>query len=201
MTVGPGFGAGGSGGGSPGYPVSRSGGVSPKYPAAGGVTPGYVLAGSARAQMRVSTQDRDQAVELLARAFAEGRLTPDEHNARVGRAMAAATFADLDAVVTDLPGSVPPPPPATNQLAIASLVCGVGQVAFATLATIPAIICGHMARRQIRRTGEQGAGMALAGLILGWAGLAIQVLALVAVILAAVFIAPAVNVPPPPPPG
>jgi uncharacterized membrane protein len=161
------------------------------------VSPGYVLAGSARAQMRVSAQDRDHAVDLLAKAFAEGRLTQDEHNARVGQAMAAATFAELDAVVADIPGSVPPPPPPTNQLAIASLVCGVGQVAFAILATIPAIVCGHMARRQIRRTGEQGAGMALAGLILGWAGLALQVLALVAFITLIAFVAHSLNTPPP----
>lgn len=187
MTVGPGFGAG------------RGGRVSPRDRVAGGgaVSPGYVVAGSARAQMRVSTQDRDHAVDLLARAFAEGRLTPDEHSARVGRAMAAATFAELDAVVIDIPGSVPPPPPPTNQLAIASLVCGIGQVAFATLATIPAIILGHMARRQIRRTGEQGAGMALAGLILGWAGLALQVLALVAFITLVAFVAHSLNTPPP----
>jgi uncharacterized membrane protein len=186
MTVGPGFGAGG-------------GGVSRRHPAAAGgsVSPGYVLAGSARAQMRVSAQDRDHAVDLLAKAFAEGRLTQDEHNARVGQAMAAATFAELDAVVADIPGSVPPPPPPTNQLAIASLVCGVGQVAFAILATIPAIVCGHMARRQIRRTGEQGAGMALAGLILGWAGLALQVLALVAFITLIAFVAHSLNTPPP----
>jgi hypothetical protein len=35
---------------------------------------------------------------------------------------------------------------------------------------IPAIILGHMARRQIRKSGEQGDGMALAGLILGYVG-------------------------------
>jgi hypothetical protein len=40
---------------------------------------------------------------------------------------------------------------------------------FGPLATIPAIVLGHVARHQIRRTGEQGAGLALAGLILGWA--------------------------------
>jgi hypothetical protein len=31
-----------------------------------------------------------------------------------------------------------------------------------------AIVCGHIARRQIRTTGEQGDGLALAGLILGY---------------------------------
>jgi hypothetical protein len=57
----------------------------------------------------------------------------------------------------------------TNGLAIAALVCGAAQfVVWITF--IPAIICGHLARRQIRRTGEQGGGLALAGLILGYVG-------------------------------
>ena len=62
-----------------------------------------------------------------------------------------------------------PVAPPTNNLAVAALVCGIAQ--FVTGITfIPAIICGHLARRQIRRTGEQGDGMALAGLICGYVG-------------------------------
>jgi hypothetical protein len=57
----------------------------------------------------------------------------------------------------------------TNGLAIASLVCGVSTFVVG-LSFLPAIICGHIARRQIRRTGEQGDGLALAGLILGYVG-------------------------------
>ena len=57
----------------------------------------------------------------------------------------------------------------TNGLAIAALVCGIA--AFATgITCIPAIICGHLARREIRRTGEQGDGMAIAGLVCGYVG-------------------------------
>jgi hypothetical protein len=57
----------------------------------------------------------------------------------------------------------------TNALAIAALICGAAQ--FLTGITfIPAIVLGHIARRQIRRTREQGDGMALAGLILGYIG-------------------------------
>ena len=55
---------------------------------------------------------------------------------------------------------------------------------FGPLATIPAVVLGHMARGQIRRTGEQGAGMALAGLILGWIGVGFTVLVVVAAIAA-----------------
>jgi hypothetical protein len=62
-----------------------------------------------------------------------------------------------------------PPTLPTNGLAIASLVCGVGTFVIG-LSFIPAIICGHIARRQIRQTGEQGGGLALAGLILGYVG-------------------------------
>jgi Domain of unknown function (DUF4190) len=62
--------------------------------------------------------------------------------------------------------------PPTNGLAIAALVCGVGGFVVG-LSFIPAIICGHLARRQIRQTGEQGAGLALAGLILGYVGIAL----------------------------
>jgi hypothetical protein len=74
-----------------------------------------------------------------------------------------------------------PPAPPTNGLAIAALVCGVGGFVIG-LSFIPAIICGHIARRQIRQTGEQGAGLALAGLILGYVGIALFA-ALVAVFI------------------
>jgi Domain of unknown function (DUF4190)/DUF1707 SHOCT-like domain len=155
------------------------------------VGPGYGAANMARAQMRASTADRDRAVELLTRAYTEGRLDKDEHDARVERAMTAATFAELDAVVVDLPGAgpvapMPPAPPQfakTNSLAITSMICGIAQFMFGPLATVPAVVCGHMARSQIRRTGEQGAGMALAGLILGWIGVGFTALVVLATVL------------------
>jgi hypothetical protein len=43
----------------------------------------------------------------------------------------------------------------------------------------PAIGLGHVARRQIQRTGQQGAGLALAGLLLGWLVLLLGVAAVV----------------------
>src|SRR5262245_39044121 len=49
----------------------------------------------------------------------------------------------------------------TNGLAIAALVCAV-----AGLAPVGAIL-GHVARRDIRLTGEDGDGLALAGIIVG----------------------------------
>jgi hypothetical protein len=70
----------------------------------------------------------------------------------------------------------------TNGLAIAALVCGIA--AFATgITCIPAIICGHIARRRIRRTGEQGDGMAIAGLTLGYVSLVLYIVMVLAIIV------------------
>jgi hypothetical protein len=143
-----------------------------------------------RGQMRAADADRDRAVSFLATAFTEGRLGKDEYDARLESALSARTYADLDLVVTDLPGARDAPPrrapSPTNGLAIASLACGLAQFAFGPLTTIPAIVLGHMARHQIKRTGEQGAGMALAGLLLGWAAVALGVLAILGLTLFAV---------------
>ncbi len=59
----------------------------------------------------------------------------------------------------------------TNGLAIASLVLGlVSWVAAPCLASFAAVVCGHMARTQIRASNgtQEGDGLALAGLILGY---------------------------------
>jgi hypothetical protein len=55
----------------------------------------------------------------------------------------------------------------TSPLAIASMVCGMVALVLGPLAIL-AIVFGHIARRQVRRTGEGGRGMATAGLILGY---------------------------------
>ena len=132
------------------------------------------VAGGEREKMRAADADRDRVVEFLNMAYSEGRLSKDEYDGRLENALSARTYADLDQLVTDLPAArataCPVTPVAkTNGLAIASLACGLAQFVFGPLATIPAIVLGHVARHQIRRTGEQGAGLALAGLILGWA--------------------------------
>jgi Domain of unknown function (DUF4190)/DUF1707 SHOCT-like domain len=144
---------------------------------------GYPVPGGGRGQMRAADADRDRAVSYLTTAYTEGRLGKDEYDARLETALSARTYADLDQIVTDLPGARIGPvprrgPTPTNGLAIASLACGIAQFAFGPLPTIPAIVLGHMARHQIKRTGEQGAGMALAGLLLGWAAVAFGILAI-----------------------
>ena len=83
----------------------------------------------------------------------------------------------------------PPPPPAyqqpvyqqpmyqsaprTNVFAIASLVCSL--ICFNVLA----IIFGHVALSQIKRTNEGGQGLAVAGLIIGYLSLGVLILVII----------------------
>jgi len=79
----------------------------------------------------------------------------------------------------------------TNTLAIVSLVTGIGSffahivpgVGGFTVALI-AVVTGYMARKQIRETGEQGMGMATAGMIIGIVHLALLGLLVIALIFA-----------------
>lgn len=68
----------------------------PGYSAA---VPGPPVAGP---WLRVSQDDRDRVVALLQDAYAEGRLDHEEFDARLGRALAARTFGDLDATLSGL---------------------------------------------------------------------------------------------------
>ncbi len=52
--------------------------------------------------LRASDSDRDQVTRLLNAAFAEGRLTPDEHATRLQSALSAQTFDDLVPLTRDL---------------------------------------------------------------------------------------------------
>jgi hypothetical protein len=58
--------------------------------------------------LRASDADREQAVASLGRHAEAGRLTPDELEDRVGRAYAARTVAELDALHDDLPAEALP---------------------------------------------------------------------------------------------
>jgi len=153
----------------PGYPVQP-----PGYP----IGPGYPahLAGN-QAAMRASSADRERAVDVLKAGFAEGRLTQDEYNDRMGRAYTARTYGELAALTADLPAGVLPawpvqayqaPSTSTNSMAIASMVLGVAEFFTVGLTAIPAVVCGHIARRQIKQTAERGDGLATSGLVLGY---------------------------------
>ena len=144
--------------------------------------------------LRASTADQERAIDVLKAGFAEGRLTKDEYDARVSQAYAARTYGELAVVTADLPGGqvvapawhpVVPVAPRTNSLAIASLVCGLAQPFTGGLTMIPAVILGHVAHGQIRRSGERGGALATIGLVLGWIGISVVVLVLVLVTLIA----------------
>ena len=77
-------------------------------------------------------------------------------------------------------GGAPTQPP-QNVLAWVSLGLAIAFVLFGVLTSIPAIICGHIARSQIRRTGDQGDAAALTGLVLGDVFTALAVLGIIAV--------------------
>ena len=54
------------------------------------------------AHFRASDADRDQVAEVLHTAYAEGRLTREEHDERTDAALAARTFDELSALTADL---------------------------------------------------------------------------------------------------
>ena len=64
--------------------------------------------------------------------------------------------------------------------AIASMVLGIVWVYW--VGSILAIIFGHISLNQIKRSGQGGKGMAIAGLVLGYVELAILVIFIIAVI-------------------
>lgn len=143
--------------------------------------------------VRAATADRERTVDVLKAAFAEGRLDQDEYYERMGLAYQARTYGDLVALTGDLPAGPLPVamPPAwhgtrqhgrpapqdqhTNAMATAAFALGILEFLTLGLTAIPAIICGHIARGQIRRTAEQGDGMAVTGLVLGYLAIALGV--------------------------
>ncbi|MET9293852.1 DUF1707 and DUF4190 domain-containing protein [Streptomyces sp. NPDC003077] len=155
--------------------------------------------------MRASHADRERAVDVLKAGFAEGRLTQQEYELRMGRAYEAQTHGELQSLVGDLPvgpasapftpqqpavpatfAPVAPVLPPVNGTATGALVCGI-LVPIVGISAIPAVILGHKARAEIRRTGERGDGFALAGLIMGWLGIGAGALIVVMLMVAVMF--------------
>ncbi len=62
---------------------------------------------------------------------------------------------------------------------MAALVCGCG------LGSIAAVVLGHMSRSEARREGRAPSGMALAGLIIGYLGIALVVIFLAVLLVGA----------------
>ncbi|CAL9452170.1 hypothetical protein SUDANB6_02458 [Streptomyces sp. enrichment culture] len=139
-------------------------------------------AGHAAPSMLASHADRERAVDVLRAGYGEGRMERDEFEKRVARACAARTVGELALLVADLPqGPVPqsaaavvvpgafrPVPRRVNGKAVGAAVCGLSCLPTFGLTGIPAVVLGHAARAEIRRSGEAGDGLALTGLVLGW---------------------------------
>jgi hypothetical protein len=157
--------------------------------------------------MRASTADRERAMDVLKAAYGEGRLTKEEFDERSARVMAARNYGELGALVADLPvgpfmapapyQAAPPPyyRPAsatTNGLAIGSLILSL--LGF----SLPAVIMGHISRVQIRRSGQRGDGIAIAGLVFGYLGMAFWALIVVAGVVSAAHGGPAATTVPAP---
>jgi hypothetical protein len=76
----------------------------------------------------------------------------------------------------------PPPPPhpyaprRTNGLAVASLVVSLVGLLACLLVGVIGLVLGYRARDQIRETGEEGEGLAKAGIIIGWIAVATDAL-------------------------
>jgi hypothetical protein len=143
--------------------------------------------------LRASDADREAVAERLRVASVEGRIDAEELEQRLSEVYSAHWVADLDRIVADV--SPPPPPapvaappyapyppavvyPTTNGLAVASLVAGFLWLGW--FGSILAVIFGHMALGQINRSGgrETGSGLAIAGLVLGYMGVATLLLVL-----------------------
>lgn len=74
------------------------------------------------------------------------------------------------------PSNPMPPLKSNSTLALASLILGIlGWTLIPTVGSIAAIITGHMAKNEIKNSmgGLGGEGMATAGLVLGYANIAI----------------------------
>jgi hypothetical protein len=95
------------------------------------IQPGSGLAAGAGGQghLRASDADREQVIDVLKTAFVQGRLDRDEFGLRVGQALASPTWADLAALVADIPARLArprPPQPARESVSTAAVVAMTG---------------------------------------------------------------------------
>jgi hypothetical protein len=147
--------------------------------------------------LRASDADREAVAERLRVASVDGRIDADELEERLAAVYAARWVGDLDRLVADVSPPPPPPPVAppytqylpapvyrsTNGLAVASLITGFFWLGW--VGSILAVIFGHIALGQINRSGgrEGGSGLAIAGLVLGYMGVATLLFVILAAVL------------------
>jgi hypothetical protein len=136
-----------------------------------------------QSDLRASDADREATVERLQVAGIEGRLDSDELEERIESAYASRWCSQLEALTLDVtppPARVHPLTPVfvrsarrPNGLAIASVV--VGMLWMWWLGSVAAVVMGHIALRQIDRSGgtQVGRGAAVAGLAVGYFALTV----------------------------
>ncbi|NIJ05236.1 DUF4190 domain-containing protein [Frigoribacterium faeni] len=73
-------------------------------------------------------------------------------------------------------------PAQRNSLALVALILGIAGF-FTGIASIGAIVVGHISLSQIKKTGEEGRSMALWGTILGYVAVALGLILIVVVII------------------
>src|SRR5262249_38292704 len=98
-------------------------------------------AAAGRNRLRASDSDRERVLDILKAAFAQGRLTKDEFDARVGQTLVSRTWGDLTALTADIPAwplprpvhkpARPPSSPPSNAI-VKAVACAI--VALATIA-------------------------------------------------------------------
>ena len=159
------------------------------------------------ASMRPSDADRGRAVDVLAAAFAEGRLDGGEHRRRVAAALRATSYQELGTLTGDLPsGPLPVPGPAwpvpsgyghgapqpyphvlpVDGCGVASMVLGlIAPFAWflVGLPSVAAIITGHIALARAGRHSPTSHGMAITGLVLGYFEVLVAFLILLAIVV------------------
>jgi hypothetical protein len=120
------------------------------------------------------------SIDQIRAGLADGTYQPSDPGWREG-------LADWQPL-SGLLASSPPLPPAlpvraeTSKLAVWSLVLALAGFVLAGLTAIPAVICGHLALKGIRKSNgrQTGEGMAIAGLICGYLLAVVFVIAILA---------------------
>jgi hypothetical protein len=140
-----------------------------------------VTAPHAQVAVRASDDEREQTVALLQRSFADGRLTLDELEDRVGIAYAARTRAQLSGLTADLPAAEQPPHPRvlldTRLLCILLCICPPAGLAYWLLSVrqTPHLRAGLRKARPGLRKARPWQQL-LAGAIVAGAGAALEIL-------------------------
>lgn len=118
-------------------------------------------------------------------------MDPDPTSGRTETPSSPPSYETPPSTALDAPGTAPAPSDRptfgpTNGYAIAALVLGiVGLVGFPLIPSILALIFGYKGKREIDNSNgyQQGRGMAIAGIVLGWIAIAIALLLIVFVLV------------------